>query len=458
MSEVQIEKPSGRELELLSLVSQGLSNREIALQMNISPNTVKVHLRNIFAKINARSRTEATMIAVQNGWVEVTLPETVSEPRTPEPEQVSPSITIEVLTAPPPQSIAPWQRIYLVVTVIIVLLGFLLVRLSRPAAPSVFELEPTASPKPPIQGDGDWQSLPSLPEARSGLAVVFYNDRLYAMGGETLGEQGTVVSDQVETYDLRSPAWISGPALPVAVADVSGAALRGRLFVPGGRLADGEIGDRLQIFSPDDNAWTLGRPLPRALSAYALATYAGDLYLFGGWDGQSVITSVYRYDPQQDMWEPLASMPTPRAFFAAGTIGEHIYVVGGYDGKGELATCEVYAPDDDRWAACPSMAEPRGGIGATVIDNKLHVIGGGWVRERFLLQNEMWVPGSVDPTDGDWELVSSPVIGEWRHLGVAGDERETLYVVGGWSGQPLDAVWVSKLVYRIYLPMSSGKQ
>ena len=58
-----------RELELLKLVATGASNQQIALQLYISVNTVKVHLRNIFHKLGVESRTEATMYAVRQGWV-----------------------------------------------------------------------------------------------------------------------------------------------------------------------------------------------------------------------------------------------------------------------------------------------------------------------------------------------------------------------------------------------------
>jgi len=58
---------SEREQEILRRVATGASNKEIALQLRISPNTVKVHLRNIFVKIDVLSRTEATIYAIRHG-------------------------------------------------------------------------------------------------------------------------------------------------------------------------------------------------------------------------------------------------------------------------------------------------------------------------------------------------------------------------------------------------------
>jgi DNA-binding NarL/FixJ family response regulator len=54
-----------RESEILGLVAQGLSNKQIAAQLVISQNTVKNHVRNILEKLRLRSRAEAAAFAVR---------------------------------------------------------------------------------------------------------------------------------------------------------------------------------------------------------------------------------------------------------------------------------------------------------------------------------------------------------------------------------------------------------
>jgi DNA-binding CsgD family transcriptional regulator len=58
---------TARELEVLTLVAQGRSNREIGLVLFISPKTVSVHVSNLLAKLSAASRTEAVAVARRSG-------------------------------------------------------------------------------------------------------------------------------------------------------------------------------------------------------------------------------------------------------------------------------------------------------------------------------------------------------------------------------------------------------
>jgi two-component system NarL family response regulator len=65
------ESVTGRELEVLSLLARGMSNKEIGVLLYISESTVKLHLRSIFAKLNALSRTEAIATATRQGLVKI---------------------------------------------------------------------------------------------------------------------------------------------------------------------------------------------------------------------------------------------------------------------------------------------------------------------------------------------------------------------------------------------------
>jgi DNA-binding NarL/FixJ family response regulator len=72
---------SERELEVLTLVSCGATNREIAESLTITENTVKVHLRHILEKLDLRNRQQAAAYAVQEGLVkDVGSPESEEEP------------------------------------------------------------------------------------------------------------------------------------------------------------------------------------------------------------------------------------------------------------------------------------------------------------------------------------------------------------------------------------------
>lgn len=61
------EKLSKRQKQLLVMIDQGLSNRDIAEQLGISEHTVKVHLWRLFRRLNASSRTQATFLARSKG-------------------------------------------------------------------------------------------------------------------------------------------------------------------------------------------------------------------------------------------------------------------------------------------------------------------------------------------------------------------------------------------------------
>ena len=60
---------SAREMEILQQVTRGLSNKEIALSLGISHQTVKNHMTAILNKLDVEDRTQAAVFALRRGWV-----------------------------------------------------------------------------------------------------------------------------------------------------------------------------------------------------------------------------------------------------------------------------------------------------------------------------------------------------------------------------------------------------
>ena len=63
---------TAREIGILELVVDGLTNKRIASELHISENTVKIHLRNILEKLHLQNRIQAAVYAVRKGLVDET--------------------------------------------------------------------------------------------------------------------------------------------------------------------------------------------------------------------------------------------------------------------------------------------------------------------------------------------------------------------------------------------------
>ena len=423
---------SEREQEILKLVATGASNKEIAQRLTISTNTVKVHLRNIFAKIGAFSRTEAAMYAVKNGLVEgtgVVLP-----------GQLNGSDTLPVSESLPRQQPNFWITALLVLGIIaLVGLGSYVIWNSLRQTP----VEVSQS------GEAQWQENPPMPTARYGLATSVYENLIFAIAGRTTnGETGIV-----ERYNPELNSWEVLSTKPTAVSDISAAVLGGKIYVPGGRLNSGEMTDVLEIYDTRLDHWSRGSPLPVPLSAYAIASFEGRIYLFGGWDGKKYLGNTYVYDPESDSWTPLAGIPTPRAYAGAAVVGRKIYVIGGYDGQKALAVNEAFLPDriDDplqAWEAHEPMPTAGYAMGVSSVADSIYIIGG--LEKPNLPRSEIYVY-----QEGAWNtlLASNPELGS--NLGLV-NLSAYLYAIGGLVKKaPSDINLSYKVLYTISVPLIS---
>jgi NarL family two-component system response regulator LiaR len=65
---VEADQLSDREMEVLKLAAQGMTNMEIAKELDLSVRTIQGHLSNIFSKMQVGSRTEAVIQGLRRGW------------------------------------------------------------------------------------------------------------------------------------------------------------------------------------------------------------------------------------------------------------------------------------------------------------------------------------------------------------------------------------------------------
>jgi len=389
---------SEREIEILKLVSQGMSNKEIAAQLYISINTVKVHMRNIFEKINVFSRTEATLFAIEQGII-----------KSPGPER-EPEIQTIVLPAPEPPEPTQWQKLWrkywwLSIPVGLgVIIGLAIVFANSPV---LTPPQPTPNPEAILSSAERWQELAPLPEARAGLAAATYDNAIYAIAGET--EAGP--SGLVERYAPESDSWTQLSDKPTAVTYVSAVLLGEKIYVPGGELADGMPTDVLEVYDPRKDNWEVKAALPYKVSGYALAAFEGQMYLFGGWDGSKALDNALRYDPMDDAWYVVSAMPTARAYAGAAEASGKIYVIGGWDGKKALDVNESYAPARDvegeaAWEKEANMPEKGYGMGVQGVADMVFVVENNGVWQMNLAENT-WSQAAITPTNFDSKTYSS---------------------------------------------------
>ena len=419
-----------REREILALIATGASNKDIARQLFISSNTVKVHLRNIFTKISVASRTEAAMYAVREGL-----------------SQAADGIAVAPVAEELPAVIlAPLKKERKPFFLWIVALGaVLLIGLATFFIITIYQAPVIVVTNPAPATPQRWQEQAALPTARSGLAVASQENQIYAIGGETkIG-----VTDVLERYDLTTNTWTGLSSKPTAVVDISAAVVGGRIYVPGGRLASGRATNILEAYDPVKDRWEQAAALPVALSAYALVAFEGKLYLFGGWDGERYLDSVYEYNADQNTWRMRAPMPTARAYAGAAASGGKIYVFGGYDGKQALTVNEEYLPERDSWLRPAPLPAGRYAMGATSIADIIYAVGGVGEKGSAPLPPLQYIH-----QQDQWQAFEGPLSQqEWSHLGLVPLQTQ-LYGVGGRrNGAPAAQNLSYQAIYTILIPI-----
>jgi DNA-binding CsgD family transcriptional regulator len=431
---------SERELEILAFVATGAGNKEIADSLSISVNTVKVHLRNIFSKLNVNSRTEAALHAIRNELIDVSgtqlgyeyLPDTGEVPFGGKRGEIDRRVQNGRNT---------WTiSLALVGIVLLAIVGMFILIQTNPSNNSLED----------AQGLGlslNWKENARLPIPRSNFASAVYDGQIYLIGGDT----SAGVTSRVDVFDPGLNGWRKAVDKPTPVTEIQAAVLSGFIYLPGGKDNAGHPTDRFEVFDPRIQSWIDKSPLPVPLSSYALASLDGKLFVFGGWDGNQYVNTVYEYEPSQDLWHVRSPMPTARGFAGTVAIGGAIYIIGGYDGEQSLSNNEIYIPELDvegetPWGNGKPLPRPRHAMGISSLGGIIHVVGGvGAEPDQFSYQ--------YFPQQDTWQAIASPFKESWSGMGLVGIGTD-LHILGGLVSEGITNQNLSfQALYSIAIPI-----
>jgi N-acetylneuraminic acid mutarotase len=285
------------------------------------------------------------------------------------------------------------------------------------------------------------------------MGAVDYNNSFYLIGGETADG----ASDSLLRYQPLSDEWDQLASKPVAVRDVQAALLGERIYVPGGRLADGNDTAVFEVYDPREDAWAELAALPVPISAYALATFEGRLYLFGGRSGDQYLSSVYAYSPDDDRWQALTPLKQPAAFSSATVVGNKIFLLGGFDGQTALTTNIAYFPTrdsdgEDPWESYAPLPAGRYAMAVNSLSNVIYIAGGLTDNEKPAAPVTLQYLSQAN----QWAAFDSPAAPLGSHAALLASGG-FLHFLGGETSQDLAATHQAfQALYSLSIPLISN--
>lgn len=222
-----------------------------------------------------------------------------------------------------------------------------------------------------------WLTGPTMPVVLAEVGGAIIGNRLFLVGGR--GNRNDPDPDTL-AYNLETNMW--DPLGTWADRTYQGnhhavESFGGKLYVFGGFGVGSE--GKLQIFDPNTNTWTMGTDVPSPVGSANSALIGNYIYLAGGEErpsggSRSASTKCYRYDPSNDSWSSMASVPQGRHHSAGGTDGVKFYIFGGRISNARgYDEVQIYDPTTDMWVSSADegsnlmpLPTARSGMGKTV--------------------------------------------------------------------------------------------
>jgi DNA-binding CsgD family transcriptional regulator len=292
---------SERELEILRLVAQGKANKEIAAELFISVNTVKVHLAKIFHRIGVASRTEATLYAIEHEHVENPNHSLVN----PQDQQVESRVELVV-----PETVTV-ERAIVKLSLGEIIRKFwwafgigLLVLASFTVAWDKGWIFPKPTPDPILaaMNEDRWKELAPMSVARANMAVTVYDNKIYVIGGET--EEG--VTGLTEVYDIATDTWARLPDKPTPVTNAKAVVVGGKIYVIGSLDVDKAVIE-FSSFEPQSGIWDNLTTISSQYENNVPVAFEGKIFSFSYSPVGMKPGCIYTYDPDYGKWNVLTT-------------------------------------------------------------------------------------------------------------------------------------------------------
>jgi N-acetylneuraminic acid mutarotase len=197
-------------------------------------------------------------------------------------------------------------------------------------------------------------------------------------------------------------AWTPLPDASLPRSEVGAARVGGSIYVVGGFGPDNRTTAAVERYDIKRRRWRRVRSMPEGLNHPVAVAYRGNLYVSGGYTGESSLSepsrALLRYNPRRKRWKRLPPAPTPRAAHAAAVIRGRLYVAGGANDSGSLRSLEIYDFARRRWSGGPDFpGQPRNHTTGVASGGHFYVLGGRDAQnytttERYRPRLRLWQP------------------------------------------------------------------
>lgn len=287
---------------------------------------------------------------------------------------------------------------------------------------------------PSIVINGEYKQLASAGIQRTGHVAGLINNKLYVFGGSH-----QVLNSVMETYDIATDTWgvLTTQGKPSPRHSLAGCVLNDKLYVFGGSTTTAwSPTAEAYVFDPATNVWTKLANQPVALCLQTAVAINGKIYLFGGFNGSSSVTTFLEYDPATDTYRVIAHTQVAQHGHKAAVINGRMFVVGGVSNVTLLSRCVAYDPAANAWASYASSPLANTYTYADALDGSLYMFGGSRNTDTTT-HNRLF---RFYPPNNTWEELPSGAQPGYFGIMVAASDR--LFLHGGRNATTLfPALW-----------------